>query len=179
MIQGNVNECFSLSYLPFSFSWTFFKDKKWVKTPKNSKNAHSGPMGATIPYFFNIFDPINGFLGTKNMLYVHRYPFLKYKLKKFRYLGKFPLNPACKQASKQVSKLGSKKRNQRISHCIDCSTTCTFVHPYCHKKRLEHSFNGLQTSHPSLLMHENAKKSHLHIRPMASQENCFSSFVCK
>ena len=104
---------------------------------------------------------------------------LKYKLKKFRYLGKFPLNPACKQASKQVSKLGSKKRNQRISHCIDCSTTCTFVHPYCHKKRLEHSFNGLQTSHPSLLMHENAKKSHLHIRPMASQENCFSSYVCK
>jgi len=34
---------------PLSFNLTFFKDKKWVKTPKNSKNTHSGPMRATIP----------------------------------------------------------------------------------------------------------------------------------
>jgi len=34
---------------PFSFDLAFFKDKKRVKMPKNSKNAHSGPMRAMIP----------------------------------------------------------------------------------------------------------------------------------
>ena len=45
-------ECISMFQFiitPLSFNLIFFKDKKWIKTPKNSKNAHSGPMWATIP----------------------------------------------------------------------------------------------------------------------------------
>ena len=85
IFSNDPRECksmFQFIISPLSFNLTFFKDNKWVKTLKNSKNAHSGPMRATILWFFNIFDPINGFHGSKNMIYVLKYPFIQVQVRK-------------------------------------------------------------------------------------------------
>ena len=39
-------------------------------------------MRATIPWFLNIFDLRIGFLGSKNIIYGHRYPFLQVQVQK-------------------------------------------------------------------------------------------------
>jgi len=44
---------------------TLLRTKNSVKKGENSKNAHSGPIWATIPNFLDIFDLIIRFLGLK------------------------------------------------------------------------------------------------------------------
>ena len=48
-----------------------------VKNANLAQNAHSGPVWPTMRLFFNVFDTGFGLFGSKNVLYVRRYPFLR------------------------------------------------------------------------------------------------------